>query len=154
MAPTRQDQRSCPGAGAREELITRDVMQAAGLDEIFENSLPAFGGSDLRKVWMLLDEAIGRGLPMSLAISGPVTLSGQQHTWLNPLLDTGWFMLLSTTDAVCYHDGHRALNGPAVGPSKIPHKHGIASLEPRQGSPLKPIGLPSRSVLRPPSPGP
>jgi deoxyhypusine synthase len=27
------------------------------------------------------------------------------------LLDTGWFMLLSTTDAVCYHDGHRALDG-------------------------------------------
>lgn len=110
MAPTRQDQKSCPGLGSREELVTASVMEAEGLDQIFENSLPAFGGSDLRKVWQLLDEAIGRGLPMSLAISGPVTLSGQQHTWLNPLLETGWFMLLSTTDAVCYHDGHRALD--------------------------------------------
>jgi deoxyhypusine synthase len=96
--------------GSREELVTSSVQDAEGLDQIFENSLPAFGGSDLRKVWMLLDEAIGRGLPMSLAISGPVTLSGQQHTWLNPLLETGWFMLVSTTDAVCYHDGHRALD--------------------------------------------
>ena len=110
MTPTRQDQKSCSGMGSREELVTRSVEEAEGLDRIFEDSLPAFGGSDLRKVWLLLDEAIGRGLPMSLAVSGPVTLSGQQHTWLNPLLETGWFMLVSTTDAVCYHDGHRALD--------------------------------------------
>jgi deoxyhypusine synthase len=47
---------------------------------------------------------------MTIAISGPVTLSGQALTWLNPLLETGWFAYLSTTDAVCYHDGHRALD--------------------------------------------
>ena len=28
---------------------------------------------------------------MTLAIAGPVTVSGQHHTWLNPLLETGWF---------------------------------------------------------------
>jgi len=116
MSPTRKDQHSCPGLGAREELVTRSVLEAEGLDQLFENSLPAFGGSDLRRVWQLLDEAIGRGLPMSLAVSGPVTLSGQHLTWLNPLLDTGWFMLVSTTDAVCYHDGHRALDRSAERP--------------------------------------
>jgi deoxyhypusine synthase len=110
MSPTRQDQRSCP-AVPNETLVTRSVAEAEGLDQLFENSLPAFGGSDVRRVWQLLDEAIGKGIPMSVAISGPVTLSGQHHTWLNPLLETGWFMLVSTTDAVCYHDGHRALNG-------------------------------------------
>ncbi len=103
--------RSCPGTANRGSLVTRSVLEAEGLDTIFENSLPAFGGSDLRRVWQLLDEAIGRGIPMSLAVSGPVTLSGQHLTWLNPLLDTGWFLLVSTTDAVCYHDGHRALDG-------------------------------------------
>jgi len=108
--PTRQDQRSCP-AVPNETIVTRAVMEAEGLDQLFENSLPAFGGSDVRRVWQLLDEAIGKGIPMSLAVSGPVTLSGQHQTWLNPLLETGWFMLISTTDAVCYHDGHRALNG-------------------------------------------
>lgn len=108
--PTRQDQRSCP-AVPNEPIVTRDVTEAEGLDQLFENSLPAFGGSDVRRVWQLLDEAIGKGIPMSLAVSGPVTLSGQHQTWLNPLLETGWFMLISTTDAVCYHDGHRALNG-------------------------------------------
>ena len=112
MSPTRQDQRAgCPAGGRREPLITRSVLEGEGLDALFEASLPAFGGSDLRRVWQLLDEAVGRGIPMSLAVSGPVTLSGQAATWLNPLLDTGWFVLVSTTDAVCYHDGHRALNG-------------------------------------------
>jgi len=117
MGPTRHDQRSaCPGGGAREELVAQSVTAGEGLDEIFEDSLPAFGGSDLRRVWLLLDEAIGRGVPLALSVSGPVTLSGQHRTWLNPLLETGWFMLVSTTDAVCYHDGHRALNGAAERP--------------------------------------
>ena len=98
-------------ARARDELVTRHVLDGDGLDSVFENSLPAFGGSDLRRVWLLLDEAIGRGIPMALAVSGPVTLSGQHLTWLNALLDTGWFLLVSTTDAVCYHDGHRSLDG-------------------------------------------
>jgi len=115
MSPTRQDQRSgCPGNGPTEgpgpELVTRPVTEAEGLDEILEGSLPAFGGAYLRRVWKLLDEAIGRGLPMTLSVSGPVTVSGQHYTWLNPLLDTGWFCLVSTTDAVCYHDGHRCLD--------------------------------------------
>ena len=47
---------------------------------------------------------------MTLAVAGPVTASGQHIAWLNPLMDTGWFCLLSTTDAVCYHDGHRSLD--------------------------------------------
>jgi deoxyhypusine synthase len=39
-----------------------------------------------------------------------VTVSGQHQTWLIPLLETGWVAYLSTTDAVCYHDGHRSLD--------------------------------------------
>ncbi|MEM9802842.1 MAG: deoxyhypusine synthase family protein, partial [Planctomycetota bacterium] len=60
--------------------------------------------------------AIGDGVPMTLAVAGPVTASGQHIAWLNPLLDTGWFCLVSTTDAVCYHDGHRALDDAAEHP--------------------------------------
>jgi deoxyhypusine synthase len=45
-----------------------------------------------------------------MAVSGPVTVSGQHQAWLIPLLETGWVAYLSTTDAVCYHDGHRSLN--------------------------------------------
>jgi deoxyhypusine synthase len=123
MSPTRQDQRACPRV-ANEVLVTRSVEEAEGLDRLFEDSLPAFGGSDVRRVWQLLDEAIGKGIPMSLAVSGPVTLSGQHLTWLNPLLEAGWFMLVSTTDAVCYHDGHRALNGADKRPFFRVSRHG------------------------------
>jgi deoxyhypusine synthase len=117
MAPTRHDERAaCPAGGGkkgarREEIVHRSVAELEGLDALFEESLPAFGGAHLRRAWQLLDLAIGQGVPLSLAISGPVTLSGQGQSWLQPLLETGWFMLLSTTDAVCYHDGHRALDG-------------------------------------------
>src|ERR1700741_4237184 len=114
--PPRQDQRSCPGGprggrgGERRELATRAVTEAETLDQLFERSLPSFGGAYLRRIWTLLDEAVGKGLPMTVAVAGPVTVSGQHYAWLSPLLETGWFALLSTTDAVCYHDGHRALD--------------------------------------------
>ena len=116
MAPTRQDQRAACRGDAGEELVTESVLEIEGLDALLAGAFPAFGGAFLRRVWLLLDEAIGKGVPMSLAVSGPVTLSGQAQTWLNPLLDTGWFCLVSTTDAVCYHDGHRALDGAAEHP--------------------------------------
>lgn len=121
MTPTRKDQ--CSGARSsgtssneRRELPTRSVLEASSLDQLFEHSLPSFGGAYLRRLWVLLDEAIGRGVPMTLAVAGPVTASGQHHAWLNPLLDTGWFCLISTTDAVCYHDGHRSLDSASEHP--------------------------------------
>jgi deoxyhypusine synthase len=108
--PTRKDppprRAGSPSGGP---LLHRSVAEAQRLDELLEGSYPSFGGGYLRRVWSLLDEAIGSGLPMTLAISGPVTASGQHFAWLNPLIDTGWFAWLSVTDAICYHDGHRAL---------------------------------------------
>lgn len=101
----------CGGSG--EPLVHRPVAEARHLDQLLEGCYPSFGGGYLRRVWRLLDEAIGQGLPMTLAISGPVTASGQHYAWLNPLLDTGWFAWLSVTDAICYHDGHRALRSVA-----------------------------------------
>jgi len=110
MPPTRHDPRApCPRGG--EPLRHRSVADVEGLDRLLEECLPSFGAGYLRRVWTLLDEAIGRQGPLSLAVAGPVTASGQHLAWLNPLLDSGWFCLLSTTDAVCYHDGHRALDG-------------------------------------------
>jgi deoxyhypusine synthase len=111
MSPTRRDERSACAFSERKELVTSPVQEAGELDALFERSLPSFGAAYLRRIWTLLDEAVGKGLPMTLAVSGPVTVSGQHFTWLGPLLETGWFCLLSTTDAVCYHDGHRALDG-------------------------------------------
>jgi deoxyhypusine synthase len=80
------------------------------MDELIRHCFPAFGGAFLRRIYTILDTAIGAGCPITLSISGPVTVSGQHQAWLIPLLETGWIAYISTTDAVCYHDGHRSLN--------------------------------------------
>jgi len=88
----------------------RRVDECSTLDELFRHCLPAFGGAFLRRIYTILDAAIGRGCPITLSVAGPVTVSGQHQAWLIPLLETGWIAYLSTTDAVCYHDGHRSLD--------------------------------------------
>uniref|UniRef100_Q029V5 Deoxyhypusine synthase n=1 Tax=Solibacter usitatus (strain Ellin6076) TaxID=234267 RepID=Q029V5_SOLUE len=100
----------------RRYVRTRRVDECRSMDELFLHCLPAFGGAYLRRIYQILDQAIGMGCPLTLAISGPVTVSGQHHTWLIPLLETGWVAYLSTTDAVCYHDGHRSLDAYKSGP--------------------------------------
>lgn len=94
----------------RRRVEVKRVDQCETLDEIFTSCLPAFGGAYIRRIYKLLDQAIGAGCPLTLAIAGPVTVSGQHQSWLIPLLETGWVAYLSTTDAVCYHDGHRSLD--------------------------------------------
>src|SRR3954471_8450112 len=98
-------------ATPRRRVRVRRVDECATLGDLFNDCLPAFGGAYLRRIYQILDRAIGMGCPLTLAVSGPVTVSGQHHTWLIPLLETGWVAYMSTTDAVCYHDGHRSLDG-------------------------------------------
>src|SRR5437016_13097339 len=95
----------------RRTVAVRRVDQCRRLDELFRHCLPAFGGAFLRRVYTILDQAIAMGCPITLSIAGAVTVSGQHQTWLIPLIETGWVAYLSTTDAVCYHDGHRSLDG-------------------------------------------
>ncbi len=96
---------------SKRTVKTRRVDECQSLDEVFRYCLPAFGGAFLRRVYTILDTAIGMGCPLTIAVAGPVTVSGQHQTWLLPLLETGWVAYVSTTDAVCYHDGHRSLTG-------------------------------------------
>ncbi len=97
------------GASPRRTVHVRRVDECETLDELLLHCLPAFGGAYLRRIYTILDQAIGADCPLTLAIAGPVTVSGQHQAWLLPLLETGWVGYLSTTDAVCYHDGHRSL---------------------------------------------
>ncbi len=99
----------------RPSVVVRRVDECDTLDELITHCFPAFGGAFLRRTYSILDRAIGLGCPLTLSIAGPVTVSGQHQAWLIPLLETGWIAYLSTTDAVCYHDGHRSLDA---------HKHG------------------------------
>lgn len=95
----------------KRTVTTKRVDQVETMHEVMMHCLPAFGGAFLRRIYAILDTAIGMGCPFTLSIAGPVTVSGQHQTWLIPLLETGWVAYLSTTDAVCYHDGHRSLTG-------------------------------------------
>jgi len=101
---------------SRAPVVVKRVDQCDSLHELITHCFPAFGGAFLRRVYTILDQAIGLGCPLTLAISGPVTVSGQHQAWLIPLLETGWVAYLSTTDAVCYHDGHRSLDQHKQGP--------------------------------------
>src|SRR5689334_9304729 len=100
----------------RRTVKVRRVDECQTLDELLTHCLPAFGGAFLRRIYKILDRAIGTGCPMTIAVSGPVTVSGQHQAWLIPLLETGWIAYISTTDAVCYHDGHRSLEAHTGGP--------------------------------------
>ena len=107
--------KECHGEGSsnlasRRRVATRRVDECTTMEDLFLHCLPAFGGAFLRRIYGILDRAVGEGFPLTLAISGPVTVSGQHQAWLIPLLETGWVAYLSTTDAVCYHDGHRSLD--------------------------------------------
>lgn len=93
----------------RRVVRTRRVDEVDSFDALLRHCLPAFGGAYLRRIYTILDNAIGMGCPMTVAVAGPVTVSGQHQAWLIPLLETGWVAYVSTTDAVCYHDGHRSL---------------------------------------------
>jgi len=74
------------------------------------NGLPsAFGAAYVKRAFRILDHAIGRGVPLIIAVAGPVTISNQHRGWLIPLIEAGWVAYLTTTDAVCYHDGHDSL---------------------------------------------
>jgi deoxyhypusine synthase len=91
----------------RRTVEVRRVDECDSIHEILMHCFPAFGGAFLRRVYSILDTAIGRGCPLTLAISGPVTVSGQHQAWLLPLLETGWFAYLSTTDLRSPHLGRR-----------------------------------------------
>src|SRR5712671_5903401 len=100
----------------RKAVRVRRIDECQSVHEIFEHCLPAFGGAILRRVYSILDRAIALKCPLTVSIAGPVTVSGQHQAWLIPLLETGWVAYLSTTDAVCYHDGHRSLDAHRDGP--------------------------------------
>jgi deoxyhypusine synthase len=93
----------------RKYVDVARVDEVSSLHDVFMRCLPAFGGAYLRRTYAILDRAIGAGCPLTIAIAGPVTVSGQHQAWLIPLIEAGWVAYLSTTDAVCYHDGHRSL---------------------------------------------
>ena len=66
-------------AGPRRYVKTHRVDECRTMDELFLHCLPAFGGAYLRRIYQILDTAIGMGCPLTLAVSGPVTEIGRAH---------------------------------------------------------------------------
>src|SRR6478735_7208684 len=81
---------SSPASTIRRQVNVRRVDECATLHELFTLGLPAFGGAYLRRIYTILDQAIGMGCPITLSVAGPVTVSGQHQAWLIPLLEAGW----------------------------------------------------------------
>ena len=54
-------------AGPRRYVHTRRVDECRTMDELFLHCLPAFGGAYLRRIYQILDRAIGMGCPLTLA---------------------------------------------------------------------------------------
>lgn len=90
-------------------VAAKPVDECASLGEVFERSLPAFGGAFLKRVYGILREAIAREVPLVVTVAGPMTVSDQHRAWLIPLIEAGWVAYLTVTDAICYHDGHDCL---------------------------------------------
>src|SRR5436305_13481472 len=82
---------------ARRRVEVRRVDECGTLDELFNHCLPAFGGAYLRRLYTILDTAIGAGCPLTPAIAGPVTASGHHQARRIPLLQTGRIAYGTTT---------------------------------------------------------
>ena len=94
----------------------RPVTECTDLGEVFESSLPAFGGAYLRRVYDAMKQVIEKRIPLVVTCAGPITVSDQHRAWLIPLLRAANTAYITVTDAICYHDGHDCLRKTADRP--------------------------------------
>lgn len=69
----------------------------------------ACGATSLSTAYQILYRAIAEEVPLVLTISGIASLSNQTRFWINSMVRAGYIAVISTTDALVYHDGHDAL---------------------------------------------
>ena len=94
----------------------KPVTECKDLGEVFSESLPAFGGAYLRRVYEAMKQVIEKRIPLVVACAGPITVSDQHRAWLIPLLRAANTAYITVTDAICYHDGHDCLRKTAERP--------------------------------------
>ena len=84
------------------------------LHDIFVHCLPAFGGAYLRRIYTILDRAIGMGCPFTLSIAGPTGYGfALMGNWTQTTSAVGRVTRLVTSTY------HLADNSPLVDPTKI-----------------------------------
>jgi deoxyhypusine synthase len=91
------------------QVTGKPVTECEDLGEVFEASLPAFGGAYLRRVYEAMKQVIEKRIPLVVTCAGPITVSDQHRAWLIPLLKAANTAYITVTDAICYHDGHDCL---------------------------------------------
>ncbi len=109
--------KDCPKDSLMGKAVTgKPVTQCRDLNEVFEESLPAFGGAYLQRVYEVLKQVIEQRIPLVITCAGPVTVSDQHRAWLIPLMRAAQTAYITVTDAICYHDGHDSLRRTAERP--------------------------------------
>ena len=109
--------KDCPKDSLMGKAVTgKPVTQCRDLNEVFEESLPAFGGAYLQRVYEVLKQVIEQRIPLVITCAGPVTVSDQHRAWLIPLIRAAQTAYITVTDAICYHDGHDSLRRTAERP--------------------------------------
>jgi deoxyhypusine synthase len=98
------------------QVTGKPVTECQSLGEVFEASLPAFGGAYLRRVYEAMKQVIEKRIPLVVTCAGPITVSDQHRAWLIPLLKAANTAYITVTDAICYHDGHDCLRKTAERP--------------------------------------
>ena len=98
------------------QVTGKPVTECQDLGEVFEASLPAFGGAYLRRVYEAMKQVIEKRIPLVVTCAGPITVSDQHRAWLIPLLKAANTAYITVTDAICYHDGHDCLRKTAERP--------------------------------------
>jgi deoxyhypusine synthase len=107
----------CPGKSLMGKAVTgKPVTECKDLNEVFQESLPAFGGAYLQRVYEVLKQVIEQRIPLVITCAGPVTVSDQHRAWLIPLMRAANTAYITVTDAICYHDGHDSLRQTAERP--------------------------------------
>jgi deoxyhypusine synthase len=94
----------------------KPVTDCQDLSEVFVESLPAFGGAHLRRVYEVMKQVIQKRIPLVVTCAGPITVSDQHRAWLIPLIRAANTAYITVTDAICYHDGHDCLRKTAERP--------------------------------------
>ena len=106
-----------PSNGLMGRAVTgKPVTDCQDLSEVFVESLPAFGGAHLRRVYEVMKQVIQKRIPLVVTCAGPITVSDQHRAWLIPLIRAANTAYITVTDAICYHDGHDCLRKTAERP--------------------------------------
>src|SRR5258707_3071854 len=91
---------------ARKPVEVRRVDECNTLDDLFRHCLPAFGGAFLRRIYTILDRAVGLGCPLTMSVAGAGAGSRPQPAGVVSLLHNRLGGCLFHTHARCYLAWH------------------------------------------------